>query len=262
MSIAIIGAGNMGGAIARGFLKNSKCGVVVVSPNRYGELFALKEEYSEIITTTDNVDAVTIPDVEMVIVAVKPWLFDGVMEEIKTHIDYSRQMLVSVVAGVTLDMLQSYAGESDKLFRVIPNIAAAAGESMTFVVTRCNDDDTLSNFQSAFLSLGEVMTVDESQMSACTALSSCGIAYVFRFLRAATEAGVELGLKPDVALEIMFQTMRGAVSLLQDSGEHPEQAIDRVTTPGGMTIRGLNALEREGFTRSVIAGIKEPLKNQ
>ena len=154
------------------------------------------------------------------------------------------------MAGVPLDHLASYAGadaEQAALFRMIPNLAIAYGESMTFLAQRGASAEQVAAVSELFCLVGDVMMIEERQMGACTALSSCGIAYVMRYIRAATEGGVELGLYPDQA---------GAVALLKATGHHPEVEIDRVTTPGGITIKGLNAMEANGFTNAVIAGIK------
>ena len=107
-----------------------------------------------------------------------------------------------------------------------------------------------------FSRMGKVMVVEERLMGAGTALASCGIAYVMRYVRAATEGGVELGMYARDAQRIVEQTLQGAVALLRANQSHPEQEIDKVTTPGGITIRGLNAMEQAGFTNSVIQGLK------
>ena len=127
---------------------------------------------------------------------------------------------------------------------------------MTFLAQRGASAEQVAAVSELFGQVGDVMMIEERQMGACTALSSCGIAYVMRYIRAATEGGVELGLYPDQASRIMLQTMAGAVALLKATGHHPEVEIDRVTTPGGITIKGLNAMEANGFTNAVIAGIK------
>ena len=107
-----------------------------------------------------------------------------------------------------------------------------------------------------FQELGDAMLVEERLMGAGMALASCGIAYAMRYIRAATEGGVELGMYARDAQRIVQQTLRGAVELLEATGGHPEEEIDKVTTPGGITIRGLNAMEQNGFSNSVIQGLK------
>lgn len=249
----------MGGAIARGIARSGMSSVqciTVSSPNHHGELDALAREFPLISTTTDNSTAAS--DADIVIVAVKPWLLDEVMHEIASVADFSRQMLVSIVAGVPLARLAEYApqGVQPAVFRLIPNTAIAVGESMTFVAASGASPEQVAAVSDIFSQMGKVMVVEERLMAAGTAIASCGIAYVMRYVRAATEGGVELGMRPDDAKAAMLQTLIGAARLLEATGNNPEAEIDKVTTPGGLTIRGLNAMERHGFTTAVIEGIK------
>ena len=107
-----------------------------------------------------------------------------------------------------------------------------------------------------FDAVGKTAVVDERRLKAGMMLASCGTAFALRYVRASAEGGVELGLYPKEAVEAALQTVKGAAALLEARGTHPEQEIDRVTTPGGITIRGLNAMEEAGFTAAVIAGLK------
>ena len=261
MKIGIIGAGNMGGSIAVGLASKGKAADLVLCDVNENTLASYKAQYPVMTVSTDN--AAAVDDTDVIIVVVKPWLIDAVMTPLVSKIDFKRQILISVVAGVSLDHLASYAGadaEQSALFRMIPNLAIAQGESMTFIAQRGATEQQVQAVTDLFAAIGDVMVIEERQMGACTALSSCGIAYVMRYLRAACEAAVELGLYPDQARRIMLQTMQGAVSLLNATGNHPEVEIDRVTTPGGITIKGLNAMEANGFTRAVIEGIKASVK--
>ena len=253
----------MGGSIAVGL---ASCGVisgsdiVLCDPNEQA-LACIAEQYPDITVCTDNTAAVDGTDI--IFVVVKPWLIDEVMKPLLPRIDFKRQSIVSVVAGVTLEHLAEYAGADSRhaaLFRMIPNLAIAYRQSMSFVAQRCADEQRVAAVCDLLRAVGEVMVVEERQMGACTALSSCGIAYVMRYIRAACEGGVELGLYPNQARTIMLQTMAGAVALLNATGSHPEVEIDRVTTPGGITIKGLNAMEANGFTRAVIEGLKASAK--
>ncbi len=189
-----------------------------------------------------NVQAVKASDI--VILAVKPWLIDSVVEEIRAEL--SGKLVISVAANAKNDAIQVYA---------MPNIAAEFGATTTFIE---QSENTAATQMAAelFESVGLVKVVSAKQMTAGLMMSGCGIAYVMRYLRALTEGGVELGLSAKDAQEVAMQTMLGAVTLLQETGLHPEQAIDRVTTPGGVTIKGLNALEANGFTNAVISGLK------
>ena len=119
------------------------------------------------------------------------------------------------------------------------------------------ETQTISNI---FDELGGCLITEERLLGAGTTLASCGIAYAMRYVRAAAEGGVELGFKAKDATKIVLQTMEGAVKLLKATGEHPESAIDKVTTPGGVTIKGLNAMEHYGFSNAVIEGLKAGCK--
>lgn len=261
MKIGIIGAGNMGGAIARGITAGSlvKADQIAVSSiNCDGELDALKADCPQIGVSTHNSFAAA---ADMVIIAVKPWILDKVLAEIMPGVDFSRQMIVSIVAGATLEHIASFApaGTKPAIFRLIPNIAITVHQSMTFISPLNASQEQTALVADIFGELGRVMIVEERLMAAGTALASCGIAYAMRYVRAASEGGVELGFRADQAKEIMLQTMLGAVKLLEATGSNPEAEIDKVTTPGGLTIKGLNTMERHGFTTAVIEGLKASL---
>lgn len=264
MRIGIIGAGNMGGAIASGLASGEKVNtdhITVSCPNRHGELDALKTAYPDITVSTDN--EVAVRNADLIVVAVKPWLLDEVMKPLMPKIDFARQSIVSVVAGATLDHLAELASgycESPAVMSLIPNTAISVHESMTFLCGKNVATEQLEAVKDIFDELGETMIVDERLMRAGMALASCGIAYAMRYIRAASEGGVELGMYPDDAKRIVMQTLKGAVALLEKSGNHPESEIDKVTTPGGITIRGLNAMEANGFTNAVIEGLRKSVK--
>ena len=252
----------MGGAIARGIAASQpEVSLSVSSPNRHGELDRLAAYSSSIAVTTSNTECIA--EADFIVVAVKPWLLATVIDEIAPVADFSRQTLVSIVDGVSCsDILAMLPGgiAPAGVVRVIPNTAIAVMESVNFVTFK----DTPQERQDALLKvlepLGMSMPVEERLMGAGTALASCGIAYAFRYIRAAAEGGVELGFYPDQAKKIVMQTLLGAVKLLEASGENPETEIDKVTTPGGITIKGLNAMERNGFTTAVIEGLKNSCK--
>lgn len=264
MKIGIIGAGNMGGAIARGLAaarEINSADITVCSPNNHKELDALKIVDESINVSTDNVAAVAQTDI--IIIAVKPWLLDSVMAPLIPLIDFTRQMIVSIVAGASLrhlaELAKGYA-EAPTVFSLIPNTAISVHESMTFIASLNASAEQITEVKGIFDLLGSTMVVEERLMGAGTALASCGIAYAMRYIRAATEGGVELGLYADDAKRIVGQTLLGAVKLLEATGNNPETEIDKVTTPGGITIRGLNAMEAHGFSNSVIEGLKASVK--
>lgn len=262
MKISFIGAGAMGGAMVEGFIKSNKIlaeDITVSAPHK-----ATTDKFAAlgVNVTNDNVKA--IEGADLVVIAVKPWLAETVLDEIKDHIDSSRQTVISVMAGVSgdkmLSLLTNSAGNIPKVYIVIPNIAIAQLCSMNFIVPIKGDDNTTDNIKTLFDATGLSVITDEKLLGAGTTLASCGIAYAMRYVRAASEGGVELGFKASLARDIVLQTVKGAVSLLQANGNHPEAEIDKVTTPGGLTIRGLNEMEHAGFTSAVIRGLKAGVK--
>ena len=211
--------------------------------------------------TTDNKTAAEGADI--VIIAVKPWLVEQVVNELKPVLNYTRQTIITVAAGISGSQFTAWLKKDDAVpqtFIVIPNTAIAVLASMTFIVPMNATADTTSTIKALFDNVGQAMVTDERHLSAGMTLASCGIAYAMRYVRAAAEGGVELGFKADMAKDIVLQTMKGAVELLQANGNHPEAEIDKVCTPGGLTIRGLNEMEHAGFTSAVIRGLKAGVK--
>jgi pyrroline-5-carboxylate reductase len=257
MKISIIGAGNMGGAIARG-LKVSD--MELCCADRSTEILnLLKSDNPAIKITNDNCEAVK--DADIVIIAVKPWLVEAVIHEIKQNLDYRKQIVISIAAGVTFEKLCSFLKKEDAVFpalyRIIPNTAIEVRESVNFISSYHNTSpEQTATVKSLFDRLGTSFLIEERLLNAGMALASCGIAYAFRYIRAAIEGAVELGLSPEQAKRIEMQTLKGAVALLEANNRHPEAEIDKVTTPGGITIKGLNAMEEAGFTNAVIKGLK------
>jgi len=207
-------------------------------------------------TTDNNVSAVVGADI--VIVAVKPWLMEQVIGQIASTIDRNRQMVISVAATITFDMLGNYlgGGKIPPLFRVVPNTAISLSESATFIASHGASEGQVETVKALFSPLGKVWLVEQSLISAVTALSSSGIAYVFRYIDAAVKGGEELGISRPEGLQIMLQTVRGALAMLEHNHTQPQTEIDKVTTPGGLTLKGLAAMEENGFTHAVIEGLK------
>lgn len=211
--------------------------------------------------TTDNKTAAEGADI--VVIAVKPWLVEQVVNELKPVLNYTRQTIITVAAGISGSQFTAWLKKDDAVpqtFIVIPNTAIAVLASMTFIVPVNATADTTATIKALFDNVGQTMVTDERHLSAGMTLASCGIAYAMRYVHAAAEGGVELGFKADMAKDIVLQTMKGAVELLQANGNHPEAEIDKVCTPGGLTIRGLNEMEHAGFTSAVIRGLKAAAK--
>ena len=157
-------------------------------------------------------------------------------------------------ASVTHDNQLACHGADIVCVVVMPNIAIAYKQSMTFITPIDASATEIQQITDIFDELGESLIMEERLFPAATAMS-CAIAYAMRYVRANVEGGVEMGFKAKDAQKIVLQTVKGAVELLQETGEHPEAAIDKVTTPGGCTIKGLNTMEQNGFTNAVIKGL-------
>ena len=251
----------MGGATVEGLLQGNTFhaeDITVADPSQQAlERFAS----SGVSLTSDNIAAAE--DSDIVCVVVKPWLVEPVLKGIKDTLDYQKQMLIVIAAGVSSEKIQGWLDKGDDkripLFLVIPNTAIAVKSSMTFIVPVCASEAQTKVVIGIFDEVGRTIITTEHQLASGTTLASCGIAYAMRYIRAATEGGVELGFKAKEAQQIVEQTVKGAVELLQATGHHPEEEIDKVTTPGGLTIRGLNEMEHAGFTSAVIRGLKAGL---
>ena len=264
MRISIIGSGNIGGAIARGLAKGTmfKASDITCTAQSDETLEKMRKIDPDFILTHDNVEAARNADI--IIIAVKPWRVEMIIDEIKSVLDFERQMIVSVAAGVTFDLLNTYLTKNTDfdclatptIFRIMPNTAIEVMSSMTFVSARNASKEQTDLIIRIFNELGNAMLVEERLMAAGTALASSGIAFALRSIRAAIEGGVELGFYPKQAQEIVVHTVKGAVDLLLENKSNPEMEIDKVTTPGGITIKGLNEMELSGFTSSVIRGLK------
>ncbi len=259
MKISVIGAGAMGGATVEGLIKGQQFkneDITVSDPSTQ-----VTEKFAKmgVCVTTDNKLAVESADI--ICVVVKPWLVERVLKDIKPELTPNKQILIVIAAGVKSEDIKTWLGENcPPMFLVIPNIAIAEMASMTFIVPIGASEEATRKVVNIFDEMGSTLITDEQHLAAGTTLASCGIAYAMRYIRAASEGGVELGFKADDAKAIVMQTMKGAVELLETSGMHPEAAIDLVTTPGGVTIKGLNEMEHAGFTSAVIRGLKAGAK--
>lgn len=261
MRIAIIGAGNMGGAIACALAKGDFFAPsdIICTTKSATSLNRLRKSNLGLTLSLNNCEAVASADI--VLLAVKPWLIQAVIEQLRPALDLSRQIIISVAAGISLsDLSQMLQDDGATIFRLIPNTAIEVMSSMTFLCARNASKEQQEIIMQIFNQTGCVMAVEEDKIEAGTALASCGIAFAMRYIRAAAEAGVELGFRPHEAHTIIEHTVKGAAELLLSKDSHPEAEIDKVTTAGGITIKGLNELEHAGFTSAVIRSHKACMK--
>lgn len=250
--LAIIGGGNLGVAITEGLVKTDLLDPknITVTRRKVHLIEHLREKL--VNTDTDNVKAVK--DADIVIVAVKPKQILEVLAEIRPVLT-PNHILISVVTGVTLGSMTKTVGEDIPLFRAMPNTAIAIQESMTCISTKNGTDRQKEIVTSLFDQLGKAIVIEDELMEAATVLGACGIAYSMRYIRASSQGGIQIGFDSQTAQLIAAQTVKGAASLLIERGDHPEREIDRVTTPQGCTIAGINEMEHRGFSSSLIKGI-------
>jgi pyrroline-5-carboxylate reductase len=252
--IAIIGGGNLGVAIAEGLIKSGFClpeHIIVTKRN----IKTLEElERKGVLVTSDNKEAVRYAD--LVLLAVKPYQIKDVVLGIQSELQPQRHLLVSVITGILIDEILEWAGAGIPVVRAMPNTAISIQESMTCICARNHTQEQLDYVHDVFSQLGRVALIDEKLMDAATVLGACGIAYALRYIRASIQGGIEIGFDAQTATLIAAQTVKGAAELLIQKGTHPEQEIDKVTTPKGCTIAGLNEMEHRGFSSSLIRGIK------
>lgn len=245
----------MGAAIASGLAlgKTVATSNIMVSNPSQEKLVKLKTVYPEIQITHDNKKAADFADI--VILAVKPWKVEEVLRPLELA---ASKLLVSVVAGVTCKELASFMQTRGSVIRAIPNTAISELSSLTLVTTQNASEEQVKEVMDLFNELGLAMFIDEEHLSAATALTSCGIAYVFKYVQAAMLAGIELGINSKDGMKMLAQTLEGAAQiLLNHENTHPALEIEKVTTPGGVTIKGINSLEHSGFNSAVIKAIKD-----
>ena len=257
MKIGIIGAGNMGGAIAKGLAKTDyfQAKDIIVSDLSDACLTSVKEAVPEIYVCKDNQEAA---QADIVLLAVKPWLVDIVLKEIADTLN-EHKILIVVAAGVTFEQIfQHLPNHLQDLpcYRLIPNTAISEMESMNLFAAIHTSAQQNEYIFKIFSDLGTCMMLDEDKMAAATSLTSCGIAYALRYVRASVQAAVEMGFRPADAQAMVAQTMKGAAELLLNNETSAENEIDKVTTPGGITIKGLNELEANGFNNAIIKALK------
>jgi pyrroline-5-carboxylate reductase len=256
--IAIIGGGNLGTAIAEGLISSSFISPqnILITKRNIDNLKPLQDK--GVLVTTDNKQAVDFADV--VILAVKPFQSKEVLASIKDSFKVDKHVFVSVVTGISIKDMSSLLPAQLTIFRAMPNTAIAIQQSMTCI---CSENATPEQSQfvaNMFNQLGKSVIIDEKLMDSATVLGACGTAYAMRYIRANIQGGIEIGFDAATASTIAAQTVKGAAELLLQRHTHPEQEIDKVTTPKGCTIAGLNEMEHMGFSSSLIKGITASYK--
>jgi pyrroline-5-carboxylate reductase len=251
--IAILGGGNLGSAIARGLAASGRFRRedIAVTRRTVAHMSGLQEEGFR--TTGDNLDAVKSSDV--VLICVQPQHLDALLEEIAPALEASSQVVISAVSGASIAAMRQHLGPQIPLIRAMPNLGISIGESMTCLAADDASASALPLAHQIFDEVGISLVIREDQMSPATALCACGIAFFLRAIRAASQGGIEIGFHAEEAIRLAAQTAKGAATLLLTHGSHPETEIDKVTTPEGCTILGLNEMESRGFSSAMVRGI-------
>ena len=249
--IAVIGGGNLGQSILKGLLANKEYlpKNITITKRNISELSVFKK--SGVNVTPDNGKAVTNSDI--IILALKPYTVLTVLDEILPKLDPKKHELVSLASGVSIAQLTEVIQNKVPIYRAMPNTASKVGESITCIAT--NTKSINPRIEECFQSIGSTIQIDEELMDAATVLGACGIAYALRFIRSMVQGGIQIGFDSKTASKIANQTVKGAAALLIEEGNHPEFEIDKVTTPKGCTIVGLNEMEHNGFSSALIKGI-------
>jgi len=249
--IAILGGGNIGTSLAKGLIRSKQFTVdkIVLTEKRESRLSFLKKNGFNV--SDDNIKAVA--DVEIIVMAVKPQQFESLVEEVKNNIT-SRHILISTITGVSHKDIQSVFGSVPNV-RIMPNTALEICESMTCMSFKNMKPGQEEIITSLFDNMGKTLVIPEELMGAATVVGACGIAFALRFMRAMSQGGIEIGFNSEISQLITAQTVKGAARLILETSNHPESEIDKVTTPQGITISGLNEMEHQGLSSAVIRGL-------
>jgi len=252
-NIAIIGCGNLGLSILNGLLSHESISANQITATRRN--VALLDEYksSGIQITNDNIQAVQNSDI--LIFALKPYKILEIIESLNPYLDTNKHILISLATGVSVQQIENITPKDLPVFRAMPNTAADVQMSLTCICSNSNHQDIHNEVLQCFNTIGNSIIINEDLMDSATVLGACGIAYVLRFIRGMIQGGIEIGFDSKTATEIVTHTVKGAAELLIKNQNHPEFEIDKVTTPKGCTITGLNEMEHNGFSSALIKGI-------
>lgn len=251
--IAIIGCGNLGSSIANGLLEKDSFDAKNLTLTKRNTISLSDFEARGSHVHSDNFTAAKYADI--ILLGVKPYNVRPILREIKEVLNPKKQIIISLATGISLDEMYQELDPKMVAFRAMPNIAADIQESITCVCQKGASSDQIALVKELFNSIGITIDIDESLMEASTVLGACGIAYVLRFMRAMIQGGIQIGFDSKTASRIVNQTVKGAAELMIQQNIHPEEAIDKVTTPKGCTIVGLNEMEHQGFSSAMVRGV-------
>jgi len=251
MKISIIGTGNLGKSIAKGLITNNAITTLYLTKRNTTEIKDF-EGYQNVTITNDNVLAIQNSDI--IIFAVQPRHFEAILSEIASQLT-ENHVLISTITGFSISKMEAIVGKDQFVIRAMPNTAIAVGKSMTCLCSNEKGKERIKVAEAIFNRLGNSISIPETQMQAATVVCASGIAFWMRLIRATTQAAIQLGFDAKEAQELAMFTCEGAANLLITTGNHPEEEIDKVTTPKGCTIEGLNEMEHKGLSSSLIQGM-------
>ena len=251
MKIAIIGTGNLGLSIAKGILNSDGATTMYLTKRNLSEIEELKS-FSNVTITTNNREAAQNADI--LILAVQPSQLEQILIEIKDLLS-ENHVVISTITGFSIAKIEAIIGAKHHIIRSMPNTAISVGHSMTCICSNEKGAKKIALAKAIFNRMGHAIEIPETQMQAATVICASGIAFWMRLIRATTQGAIQLGFDAKEAQELAMHTCNGAASLLIASGSHPEAEIDKVTTPKGCTIQGLNEMEHQGLSSSLIQGI-------
>jgi pyrroline-5-carboxylate reductase len=260
LRIAVLGAGNMGGALIGGIVNRVAPAEHVAATTRTPERAAeLSAKYGIRATAGGNREAAEQAD--LIVLAVKPSTLPKVLAEIREVLT-GRQILLSVAASVPIALIEKQVGASPRclsmpIFRAMPNIPVVVEEGATAIA--CNSVCTAEHrgiVENVFRAVGVAVFVEEEMMHAVTALSGSGPAYIYMVIEAMIAGGLKMGLSREISTRLAEQTVLGAAKLVRETGLHPAVLRDQVITPGGVTISAIHELERHGLRAMLISAIE------
>ncbi|MHB8971000.1 MAG: pyrroline-5-carboxylate reductase [Pirellulaceae bacterium] len=252
--IACIGAGQMASALVSGWVtKRLYAAADVVASDPDPEA---RRRFAQLIpgTRVEPTSCEAVRQAKIVLLATKPSQLQQVAQEIRAALA-ADTLLVSVAAGVTLARLAAWFG-TERIIRVMPNTPCLVGQGASaFALGPRATEADAEMVQQMMGAVGVAFRLDESLLDAVTGLSGSGPAYVYQLIEALSDGGVRVGLPRAVASALAAQTVRGAAEMVLVQGEHPAVLKDRVASPGGTTIAGLQALEEHGFRSAAMAAV-------
>ena len=253
--VGFLGAGNMGEAMIKGLLQAGlvQAQTICATDVRVERLEQIAQQYG-IRTAASN--SALVAESDVVILAVKPQIMGAVVREIAGAVD-ARKLLISIAAGVATRSVRAHLGKPVRLIRVMPNTPALVLEGVTAIARAEGlDPGDLETAQELFGAVGRVVVLDEDALDAVTGLSGSGPAFIAIVIESLADGGVKMGLDRATAMTLAAQTVLGSAKLILETGTHPGQLKDMVSSPGGTTIAGIAALEEGGVRRTFISAVE------